>query len=372
MSLDRIPLTRPTLGDAELARVSAVLASGQLVNGPMVAAFEDAVCTTLGVEAVACATGTTAIQLGLIALGVGPGDEVVVPDFCFPSVAAAVTFVGADPVLCDVDPASFCATPETVAPALSGRTRAVIAVHQFGVPANARAIRLSAGLPVLEDACCALGARELDGSYCGTTTELGAISLHPRKVVTTGEGGLVLTRDAAVAARLRSLRNHGMARQPDGSIAFTEIGIPGRMSDLEAALGLAQLERLDAILQGRARAAAWYRERLAHLERVVAPSPLWQTGRAYQGMVVRLAVSTAAARDAVMGTLRAGGIECTIGTYAIHELAPYQRRCRVPASGLDGSAMCARTSLTLPLWPEMPESAVDRVCATLADALRLR
>lgn len=360
--MNRIPLTKPVLGDEELAEVKAVLESGYLVSGPRVAAFEAALSARLaGHTCVAVGNGTMAIHLALVGLGVGPGDEVIVPDFCFPSVASAVMYTGAVPVLCDVDPDTFNLDPERAARALSPRTKAVLAVHQFGIPCGARALAAALPCPVVEDAACALGAFDDDGP-CGAVTDLGCFSFHPRKVLTTAEGGLVAARDPAIADRLRTLRNHGM-RRVDGALEFAEVGYADRMSDVHAAIGLGQLRRLDAMLAGRKRAAMRYREALP--ARVLAPPAVWHPGRVYQGLVVRVEGD----RDAVIAAMRERGIETTVGTHAIHQQAPFASRCRTAEGGLAGSILAARTSLTLPLWPGMPDADIDRVVTTLGELL---
>lgn len=363
-----IRLTVPSLGAPELAQLERVIASGHLVQGPAVAAFEAGLGQALGVDpaaVVAVSTGTTALQLALVALGVGPGDEVVLPDFVFPSVASAILYAGATPVVADVDPVAFVSRPEHVAAALSPRTRAVIAVHPFGVPCDALAVARAAGVPVIEDAACALGAVD-QGGPCATQTGLGCISFHPRKVITTGEGGAIVARDPDVASRLRHLRQHGM-RPQDGRIVFPEPGYAARMSDLHAAVGLGQLPRLPEIIAGRARAAAWYRERLAALAFVQTCPDTWHPGRVYQSLVVAL---SGVDRDALSRRLREDGVETTIGTYAISAQVGFAHRVRVPPAGVAGAHAAASNSLTLPLWPEMTEEAVDRVVEALARSVR--
>ncbi len=359
-----IRLTRVSLGTPELAALERVLASGQLVQGPTVAAFEAGLAARLGVSAesvVAVSSGTTALQLAVVALGIGPGDEVVVPDFVFPSVATAVLYSGATPVVADVDPVSFLMRPEHVREALSHRTRAVIAVHPFGVPCDAPALA-ALGPPVIEDAACALGATDSAGP-CATQTGLGCFSFHPRKILTTGEGGAIVSREHA--PRLRHLRQHGMS-SVDGRIAFPEPGYAARMSELHAAVGLAQLDRLEHLLAGRARAAAWYRPRLEALPAVVTSEATWHPGRAYQSLVV---VLRGVQRDAVVGRLRQRGVEATIGTYAISAQSGFVGRVRVSANGVPGSLAAAATSLTLPLWPEMTEDEVEAVVKALAESV---
>ena len=359
---ERVPLTRPLLDDGAAAAVAEVLKSGMLVQGTRVAALESAIADKVGVEhGVAVSTGTTAIHLALVALGIGPGDEVIVPDFCFPSVASAVIYTGAVPVLVDVDPDSFNLDLARIEPALSGKTRAVLAVHQFGIPCQAGELQRALDCAVVEDAACALGAIDSAGP-CGSQTVMGCFSFHPRKCLTTAEGGMVTTDDDTLADRLRALRNHGMAAQ-DGAIVFRELGYPARMSDVHAAVGVSQLGNLDGSLAGRRRSALAYRELFSGLDGVVAPEPLWAEGRVFQGLVVRLAPHID--RDATLGRLRARGVDCTIGTYAIHRQSQLAKHCRQSPGGLTGSVLCADSSITLPLWPDMPGATIERVVESL-------
>ena len=360
----RIPLTRPSLGAEEAAAVAEVLASGMLVSGPRVAALEALAAAQLGgrVQAVAVQSGTAALEVALRALDVGPGDEVVVPDFCFPSVAAAVHHTGAVPVLCDVDPDTFNLDLPRIQAALGPRTRAVIAVDQFGIPCGAGELARALSVPVIEDAACAFGA-----PGCGTgETPLACFSFHPRKLITTAEGGLVTTADPALAERCRWLRNHGMRRGPAGT-EFAEIGLAGRMSDVHAAIGVVQLGRLQAVVAGRAAAAARYREALAGVPGLRVSDAVWHPGRVYQSLVVRVAPPFS--RDRVVASLRERGIESTIGTYAIHSIPAFARVCRVADGGVAGSVALQADSVTLPLWPEMPASDVEAVAEALNEVL---
>lgn len=359
----RIPLTRPVLGDEELERIRAVLSTGMLVQGAQVAAFEAGLGERLLGRRVACvSSGTTALHLAFEALGVGPGDEVVLPDFCFPSVAAAVLHTGAVPVLCDVDPDTFNLDRRRVEQGLSVKTRAVVAVHQFGLACGAAAIERDLGIPVVEDAACALGARE-EGEPCGARTTIGCASFHPRKIITTAEGGAIITADPELDRKVRALRSHGMERR-DGGVHFAIPGFAGRMSEVHAAIGLAQLDRMDGIIAGRARSAQLYRAPLQALPGVAHTPDLWDPDRVWQGLVVRLTPEHD--RDRVVAMLKERGIESTVGTYAIHRLEAFGHRCRVAAGGLAGSCSAADEGLTLPLWPDMPAATVERVVDALA------
>ena len=265
MSDTPIRLARPDVGEAELAAVAEVLASGQLTMGPQVEAFERALARAVGTaEAVAVSSGTAAIHLALLALRIGPGDEVIVPAYTFPATANAVELCGARAVLVDVDPETFLVRPELVADAVTSRTRAVLAVHLFGRPVAWEELQTAVPQDVVlvEDAAGALGA-SYRGTPCGALGLLACLSFHPRKIVTTGEGGAVTTDEAELAAAVRRLRHHGIAAGHP-----TDIETPGfnyRLPDVLCALGLPQLERLESLLAARERVAGWYGERLEHL-----------------------------------------------------------------------------------------------------------
>ena len=354
MSGTPIRLARPDLGDAELAAVAEVLASGQLTMGPRVEAFERALATAVGTaEAVSVSSGTAAIHLALLALGVGAGDEVIVPAYTFPATANAVELCRARAVLVDVDPETFLVRPELVADAVTERTRAVLAVHLFGRPVAWEELQTAVAQDVVlvEDAAGALGAT-YRGTPCGALGLLACLSFHPRKIVTTGEGGAVTTDEAELAASVRRLRHHGIAPgQP------TDIEAPGfnyRLADVLCALGLPQLERLESLLAARERVAGWYRERLEHL--VATPSADEGDRHGWQAYVVALD-----RRDEALAALRAEGIEAQIGTYAVHRLSAYRDRGAFP-----GADAAFERALALPFATTMTEEEVDRVSAALA------
>lgn len=266
-----IPIIRPVLGDEELENVGKCLASGYLTQGKFVARFEQSVADYLTCRhAVAVTSGTAALHLALLALSIGPGDEVVVPSLTWVATANAVSYVGATPVFADVRPETFTLDPEDLARALTPRTRAVIAVHLFGLCADMDEIRRMAAerdLFVVEDAACALGS-SYQGRPAGTLGHVGCFSFHPRKVITTGEGGMLTTADDGLAAALRELRNHGCSPMPAGSPPWAMPDVPRcgynyRLTDIQGAVGCAQMEKIDAILAERARLAGVYTELLA-------------------------------------------------------------------------------------------------------------
>jgi perosamine synthetase len=338
-----IRLAWPDVGSAEAAAVAEVLESGRLTMGPMVAEFEAELGRICGVEhAVAVSSGTAALHLAVLALGIGPGDEVVVPAYTFPATANAVALAGARPVLVDVDPATMNLDPDKVR--VTPRTKAILAVHLFGRPA--RLERLP-DLPVLEDAAGALGARR-QGRPCGSLGLAGCLSFHPRKIVTTGEGGAVTTESAELAEAVRRRRNHGWAGSDLPGPGFNY-----RLPDILCAIGIPQLRRLDELLEARTRIAERYTERLNDV--VETPSADEGDTHGWQAYVVRLD-----RRDEALEALRAEGIEAQIGTYAAHRLAAYRDQGPFP-----GADTAFERALALPLHTRLTEVDQDRVCEVL-------
>jgi perosamine synthetase len=343
-----VRLARPDVGEDELAEVAAVLESGQLTMGPKVAELEAELARACGVEhAVAVSSGTAALHLAVLALGIGPGDEVIVPAYTFPATANVVALAGAKPVLADVDPETFDLDPAKVA--VTPRTKAILAVHLFGRPARLEELPEAT---VLEDAAGALGA-ERRGRRCGGLGAAGCLSFHPRKIVTTGEGGAVTTDDAGVAERVRSWRHHGWSPSdryddlPSGAFNY-------RLSDVLCALGIPQVRRLGELLAARERIAAGYAERLRDLP-VALPSADEGDRHGWQAYVIRLD-----RRDEAMARLRAQGIQCQIGTYALHRLSAYSDQGSFP-----GADACFERALALPFHTRLSESELDRVAEAL-------
>jgi dTDP-4-amino-4,6-dideoxygalactose transaminase len=374
--MDVIPIMRPWLGTEEAAAVQEVLASGWVAQGPKVTAFEASVATALGAEhGVATTSCTTALHLALHALGVGPGDEVVVPSLSFIATTSAPRYLGARPVFADVDLDTQNLTAETVERALGPATRAVIVVHQAGMPADVEAIEAVCeprGVTVVEDAACAIGS-----TYRGRPVGAGnlvALSFHPRKLVTTGEGGMLLTGDAGLARRLGRLREHGMAvsaheRHVSRTVVvevYEELGFNYRMTDLQAAIGLVQLAKLDAMVAERRGLAERYRERLEDIPGLFLPvDPPYGTTN-YQSYVVRLDDDLPVERDAVMQELLEQGIGSRRGIMAAH-LEPACAELRTPE--LPVTQRLTRRSLILPLFHGMNEGQLERVAEALAGAV---
>jgi len=361
-----IRLTRPYFSDAEPAALAEVLASGMLIQGARVAAFETAVRDYLlglgapseaPLRALAVSSGTTALELCLATTprAVSAGDEVIVPAVTWPSPGNAVLLRNADAVLVDVDPSTWNLSPAEVARALTPRTRAIIAVDQFGVPAEVPALRaLASDIDLIEDAACAIGST-LHGVPCGVLGDVGTYSFHPRKVVTTGEGGMVLTHDASRADRIAALRNHGQRSVG----VFVGAGPNARLSELHAALGVLQMAKLDEMLSRRRSLAGAIRDAVA-LAWQGAPE-----GSTVNHQTLGFVLPTPAtgphagdrraARDALVATLRESGVEAGILSYALHRLPQFAalgvnnvRRFPVADAVVDGG-------VAVPLHPGMSE-----------------
>ena len=348
-----IRLAWPDVGAEEAAAVAEVLESGRLTMGPKVPEFEAGLAEACAAEhAVAVSSGTAALHLAVVALGIGPGDEVLVPAYTFPATANVVAQVGARPVLVDVDRETMNVDPARAHEAVTPRTKAVLAVHLFGRPLDWEALRsvLPPQVQLLEDAAGALGAR-WRGRPCGGLGTLGCLSFHPRKIVTTGEGGAVTTNDAEIADSIRRLRHHGI--EPHGDFEIATPGLNYRLPDILCAVGIPQLRRLEELLQARERIAAAYAERLAGL--VELPSADQGDRHGWQAYVVRLD-----RRDEALEALRADGIEAQIGTYALHRLRAYADQGPFP-----GADAAYERALALPFHTRLTEPDLDRVADVL-------
>ncbi|MGD9125016.1 MAG: DegT/DnrJ/EryC1/StrS family aminotransferase [Desulfarculaceae bacterium] len=382
-----IPITRPVLGDRELELVQEPLKSGWLVQGPFVKKFEKAFCSFSGSAfALAVSNCTTALHLILQALGLGPGDEVVVPSFTYVASANAVEHTGARPVFCDIDLSTFNLDLEAVQRAISPKTKAIMPVSLFGLSADmASVIELARknDLYVVEDAACGLGARQ-NGRHAGTQGTAGAFSFHPRKAVTTGEGGMVTTQDAELTAKIEKLRNHG-AEATDlerhlahgGSLlpAFNLLGFNYRLTDLQGALGLAQMERAGAVIAARRAAAAEYNRLLKDLEDFRPPVEPPGYEHCYQSYVVLLSGGKEPNLDRVaklnrwrnrlMAAMEADGIQVRQGTHAVHTLGYYASKYGLEPEDFPNSLLADRLSITLPLFPGISREQQKRVVGFL-------
>ncbi|MGW3149703.1 MULTISPECIES: DegT/DnrJ/EryC1/StrS family aminotransferase [Streptomyces] len=378
MSADRIPVMIPWLGEEEARAASDAVLSGWVAQGPRVAAFERDFAERVGAEhGIAVSSCTTALHLSLVALGLGPGDEVVVPSLSFIATANAVRYVGAEPVFADVDLATGNLTAATVDAVRTPRTKAVLVVHQGGVPADVHALRAACAdwdLPLVEDAACAIGST-VGGKSVGHGALIAAWSFHPRKVVTTGEGGMVTTDDAQWAARLRRLREHGMnvsaaerhASNKPVLESYLEVGYNYRMTDVQAAIGLVQLQKLDAMIVRRRELAARYD---ALLQGVPGLTPVRDPAHGqsnFQSYWVLLAEDFPVGRDDLLGALAEAGVSARRGIMASHLEPAYQGH---PCAPLPVTERISGASLILPLFHTMTEAQQDRVVAALHEQAR--
>ena len=367
--MKRIRLVRPILGPEETEEAKAVLGTGYLTQGPKTLEFENLVAQYLGVDhAIATTSATTALHLAMVLLGIGPGDEVILPSFTFPATANVVIQQGATPVLADIDLSTFNLAMEGVAAKVTPRTRAVIAVHLFGLPTDMGAllaITRPRKIPIVEDAACALGAR-YRGQLCGALGDVACFSFHPRKIVTTGEGGMITTTNPEYARRARRLRTHGGERV-DNRFVFAEPGFNYRMSDINAAVGIPQMRRLDGIVAERRRLAANLTMRLTGVRGLQLPSEPTGCLHTYQTYAVIL--NDGVDRDAVIRCMATDGIETTIGTYALHTEPYIQERFGYADQDLPSALRAWRQSLALPLYPGLADEDVERIAASLARAV---
>lgn len=369
----QVPFAKPHLTGSEGALVAAVIASGWVSQGPKVREFERAFAARVGAaEAVATTSCTTALQLALHVMGVGPGDEVIVPSLSFIATANCVWHCGATPVFADVDPRTYNLDPDEAERAISARTKAIMPVHQVGLPADMdRFLELGErhAIAIVEDAACAIGAT-YKGRPIGSMGPLACFSLHPRKVITTGEGGMITLNDAAVADRLRRLRAHAMdvsdlARHAAKDVVierYPERGWNSRMTDMQAQLGLCQLECLDWILERRRELAERYGAALAHIPSLDAPFEPDDAVRTWQSYCVRVNERSPIGRTELMRRLLRDGIPTRRGVMTIHEEPAYAGA----TVSLPHSEAAARDVIILPLFPDMTAEQQDHVVARLA------
>jgi perosamine synthetase len=364
---EEIPLARPVLGAAEEQAVLDVLRSGQLSLGPRVPAFEQAFAARVGVaHACAVSSGTAGLHLALRAAGVAQGDEVVTSPFSFVASANAPIYERARPVFADIDARTLNLDPQAAAAAVTTRTAAILPVHIFGYPADLPAFE-ALGLPIVEDACEALGARHADGIAVGGRGHPAAFGFYANKQLTTGEGGMVTTADPAVKQRIDSERNQG--RAPDmGWLDHDRLGFNYRLSDIACAIGLAQLERLDAMLAGRARAAAAYREALGGVEGLQLPcEDAGGDRRGWFVFVVQL--PRGSDRDATIRALREHGVQSKPYLPAIHLMSYYRETFGHREGEFPVCEDVAGRSVALPFFPEISDGQIARVAGALGEVL---
>jgi perosamine synthetase len=380
--MTNIPIAKPLFGPEEIAAVAAALESGWIVQGPRVAEFEKlfSIFADVG-HALACSNGTTALHLACSALRLGPDEEVIVPAFTWVATPNAIVYCGATPIFCDIDLATYNIDPRAIESLITPRTRGILPVHLFGLPAEMDAIRDIAkrrDLWIVEDAACAMGAT-LGGKHVGAFGDAATFSFHPRKSITTGEGGMVTTDREEVAAAVRSLRDHGVApRRGEPSFLlpdYSEIGFNYRMTDVQGAIGCVQMDRAEAILSGRRERAHMYDVELADLpwlRRPIVPDGMTHGYQAYVCMFapeepgLHNVDQLEGRRNALMTALDARGISTRQGTHAPVLQSVYRKRFGTRSEMFPNAVLAEKLSLALPLYPQMTNDDQRRV----VDALR--
>ena len=364
-----IPLARPVIGDRERELVDEVLRSRQLSLGPTVTRFERMWAERIGTKhAVACSSGTAGLHCCLHALGLGPGDEVITSSFSFVASANVILYTGATPVFAEVDPLTFNMDPAAVEAAITPRTKAILIVDIFGYPADVPAlvdIAKRHGLGIVEDACQSIDG-DLNGRKLGTFGHPAVFGFYANKQLTTAEGGVVLTDDDDLYTLLKSLTNQG--RSDDGAwLVHSRLGFNYRLSDVHAAIGVAQLERLDWMQDARARIADMYQQRMEHVEGV---TPMYEGPQRRSWFVYAPRLDADLDRDAIIGRLEDAGVSAKPYLPCIH-LQPYYREAHGHGPGeLAITEAISASTIALPFFCEMTEEQVDRVCSALETAIR--
>ncbi|MGF6821592.1 perosamine synthetase [Microbacterium sp. ZKA21] len=353
-----IPPAKPIIGDDEREAVDRVLRSGMVAQGPEVAAFEDefAAHFVQGRPTVAVNSGTAGLHLGLLAAGVGAGDEVIVPSFTFAATGNSVALTGATPVFVDIEPETFSLDPEAVAAAITPKTKGILPVHLYGHPARMReleALAAARGVALYEDAAQAHGAA-LDGRPVGTFGDFAMFSLYPTKNMTSGEGGMVTTATGDIARRVKLLRNQGMERQYENEI----IGFNARMTDIHAAIGRVQLTKVDAWTKTRQANAAFLD---ANLQGVVIPPVADGATHVYHQYTIRVTDD----RDGFVAALKSeynvgSGVYYPIPNHRLPSLAPY-----APGLELPETELAAREVVSLPVHPSLTQDDLERIVAAV-------
>lgn len=364
-----IRLNVPFTDERELQEIAQVLASGYMTQGPKTAEFEKRVAAYIGCRhAFATSSCTTALHLGLVAANLQPGDEVLVADFTFPATANVVVQQGAIPVLVDIDLDTYTLNLDDLRAKITPRSKVIIPVDAFGCAADMDGVNDIARthkLLVLEDAATAIGTQYYE-QYCGNLSDMGAFSFHPRKVITTGEGGMLTTNDDALAEKIQLLRSHGGVRAGHW-FEYEAAGFNYRLSDIHGAMGIAQMEKLPWLIERKRALAQQLCERLQDVPDIALPrAPRWG-GHIYQSFVIL--VNENIDRNRAIEFLRAHGVEATLGTYALHAQPFYQRAFGYVNGQLPNSYRAFTKTITLPLYPQMTPEELEMVATQTRAAI---
>ena len=369
MQKEMIRLSRPQIPEIALQQVLDVLDSGMLVQGKWVRRFEQELEAYLDIEnCILVSNGTAALHLTLLAAGIGSGDEVIVPAYTFTAVANAVELTGARPIFADIQLSDCCIDTLCLSALITPATKAIIAVHEFGLMADLdKIIELAQlhNLLVIEDAACALGAT-LHNKKAGTFTYTGCFSFHPRKILTTGEGGAIVTKDAKLANHLRNMRNHGIENN-HGKIDFVCAGYNYRMTEFQAALGPSQLDTLDETIIEHRRQATIYQTLLSGITGLHLPRPLKDSEATYQ--TFHLLFDQASKRDGVKSALLAEGIESNIGAYAIPHLSYYKEKYSTDDNAFPAAQAAFQRGLAIPLGVHLQNEDLSHISSIIQKAM---
>jgi perosamine synthetase len=374
-------IAEPSFDNMELELLKECLASKWVTQGPMTSRFEGLLAEAHNVKhALACTSATSALHLSTMALGLGPGDEMIVPAFTWITSANAAEYVGAKAVFVDIDLETYNIDPAAIEAAITPKTKAIMAVHLFGLAApmdEINAIAKKYNLAVIEDAACAIGTT-YKGIPVGGLGDLGCFSFHPRKVITTGEGGSVTTNSDELANTIKALRNHGATGLPDPILEphgpwtmgrFEVLGFNLRLSDIQAAVGVAQMAKLTSLIADRRNTAMRYMEALKAESHVVLPMGGDLFGHTFQSFVIRIREGGRARRNSIMNELYKIGIQTRPGTHAVYRLGYYQKKYQIPQDRFLNSNLAEDTTITLPIIPFMKQDDQDRVVESLIKAL---
>lgn len=377
-------LTFPAFDNSELANLKECLDSGWVTQGPFVTKFEDIIKSCHKVNtALATTSCTAALHLATLALNLLPGDEVLVPAFTWVTSAHCIEYVGAKAVFVDVDPATFNIDASKIEQAINEKTKAIVVVHLFGLAANMDEINVIANkynLKVIEDAACAIGTT-YKGRPVGGIGDIGCFSFHPRKLITTGEGGAVTTNDKNIAEKVAIFRNHGATPSESSSAqevkpwtmgSFDHLGYNLRLSDIQASVGVAQFKKLDRLLKERREAALYYSELLCIVDEIIVPTDAKtnadMSGHNFQSYVIR-ATSGSSLRNQIMKHLQANGIQTRPGTHAVHRLGYYKGKYSLDENAFPIASQSEDTTVTLPLFPGMQKEQIELVVNNIKDAI---
>lgn len=360
-----IKLAVPDIGQEELDEVKKVFDSKYLVQGEKVDEFENQIKEYLNVKhAIAVSSGTAALHLALLALDVKPGDEVIVPDFTFPATSNVVEIVGATTKFVDINLDSLCIDTDNIENMITDKTKVIMPVQEFGQSSDMDKIMELAkkyNLKVIEDAACALGA-EYKGRKVGTIGDIGCFSLHPRKAITTGEGGIIVTNDDELAEKIRILRNHGLS-YINGKPQFVTAGFNYRMTNIQGAIGVVQMKKLETIIQKRIEIAYQYNELLKNIKGITLPAEksygkhVWQT--------YHILLDEKIDRDQLIKKLKDKEIETNFGAYAVHQQPYYKEKYNYKDSKFENSIYAYNYGIALPLYDQLKEEDIKYIVAQL-------